>query len=328
MSLLNLNSDIAQKEKIAQAIIQHCAHLWPINTADQAQATKPRYKIVKALTGGLTNSSFIIQLNDQNNSQYVLRINDPDSIKLGINRLFEYIAHDKSQQLGLSPKLISHGVYLHQLQGKHHEINYCLRQYVAVGQIKQTLNLDDDIILLAETVAQLHNIKLSKDQLYPLSLLQRADNLWLNINSNNYPQLKPERDYIDQALQIFAKQKHHIGLCHFDLIKENILFEQDKINIIDWEYAAVSDQYFDLASVFSSYQLNPQQQTLFSQHYLCALDIHNEETLDKTRLKLCQLAVQYLSLLWYATQGQLSEQQLAEGLSDIKTEISSLPTTV
>jgi predicted Ser/Thr protein kinase len=56
-------------------------------------------------------------------------------------------------------------------------------------------------------------------------------------------------------------------LCHNDLNPGNILFDRDRVKLIDWEYAAINDRYFDLASVCVEFHLNRRDERLFIRSY-------------------------------------------------------------
>ena len=64
--------------------------------------------------------------------------------------------------------------------------------------------------------------------------------------------------------------------------------------MIDWEYAAVGDPYFDLAVVVQHHQLSPAQRDGFMQAYFGCL---SSEMLEK--LELWGRLYDHLSCLWY-----------------------------
>jgi len=55
-------------------------------------------------------------------------------------------------------------------------------------------------------------------------------------------------------------------LCHNDLNPRNVLFTE-KIQLIDWEDAAVNDRYFDLASVCVEFNLDEEDEAFFLRSY-------------------------------------------------------------
>ncbi len=60
---------------------------------------------------------------------------------------------------------------------------------------------------------------------------------------------------ITATFQALATHSSHIGLCHHDLVPENILCQAGTPYLIDFEYAAFSDVFFDLASISVGFSL-------------------------------------------------------------------------
>ena len=52
------------------------------------------------------------------------------------------------------------------------------------------------------------------------------------------------------------------ALCHNDLVHSNII-DGDPVRLIDWEYSAVGDPYFDLAIVVRHHQLKADRVEIF-----------------------------------------------------------------
>jgi len=61
------------------------------------------------------------------------------------------------------------------------------------------------------------------------------------------------------ALKDLKNYKQDLVLCHNDLNPKNILFE-NKIKILDWEYACINDRYFDLANICIEFKLSKRQE--------------------------------------------------------------------
>lgn len=89
-------------------------------------------------------------------------------------------------------------------------------------------------------------------------------------------------------------------LCHHDLSAENILVNKHASNtklikIIDWEYAAISDAYLDLANVANNFQLSNKQESELLSVYCEMRNINLNEQKYKAMKKLSQI----INQLWH-----------------------------
>jgi nicotinamide mononucleotide transporter len=69
-----------------------------------------------------------------------------------------------------------------------------------------------------------------------------------------------------EAFKVIERYPPEYVLAHNDLHPKNILFGK-KIQFIDWEYAGVTDRYFDLAAIIVEFKLNKKDQKRFLQTY-------------------------------------------------------------
>lgn len=73
-----------------------------------------------------------------------------------------------------------------------------------------------------------------------------------------------EQKVLQAIRQIFSPTT----LCHNDVVQGNILFSPCREYLIDWEYGAMNDHRFDIASFFSENQIiDPQSRNQFYQAY-------------------------------------------------------------
>jgi len=88
--------------------------------------------------------------------------------------------------------------------------------------------------------------------------------------------------------------------CHNDLSPGNILFSKDrdhyKFYVIDWEYACISDPFFDLAGICVNFGLSEAQEKKLIQNYSQNLSLY--PSFDKFN-KMKEL-YQIINLLWSA----------------------------
>jgi thiamine kinase-like enzyme len=89
--------------------------------------------------------------------------------------------------------------------------------------------------------------------------------------------------YKDKKVYEAFKRLQHFKpdyvLGHNDLHPKNILFGK-KIQFIDWEYAGVSDCYFDLAAIIVEFKLNDKDEKSFLRSYFSTRQTPNYKKLE------------------------------------------------
>ncbi len=76
---------------------------------------------------------------------------------------------------------------------------------------------------------------------------------------------------------------------HNDPWMNNFMLSNNKMYLIDWEYASLGDKHFDLAFTIDGSYLSEEQEKVF-------LDAYGEY--DKEELKNAKILVNYLTLIW------------------------------
>ncbi len=70
-----------------------------------------------------------------------------------------------------------------------------------------------------------------------------------------------------QIQKVYPRYDEDVVSSHNDLNPNNVLFDGEKIWIIDWEAAFQNDRYVDLAIVANFYSLDEAQEEVFLRHY-------------------------------------------------------------
>lgn len=97
-------------------------------------------------------------------------------------------------------------------------------------------------------------------------------------------------------------------LCHNDLVEGNFLFTNEKLYLIDFEYAGYNDYYFDIASFISENNLNYEETITFLKSYFVD-EVCNFKKLD--------IFLQFCDLLWYTWATLLYDKRKEEVYSQI-----------
>lgn len=85
------------------------------------------------------------------------------------------------------------------------------------------------------------------------------------VDSSLYLNENYENKVLKEVRKIFAKTP--MTICHNDLVKDNLLFKFNDVVLIDWEYGAMNNPYFDLASFVSENNLSKEQEEFFLSKY-------------------------------------------------------------
>lgn len=104
-----------------------------------------------------------------------------------------------------------------------------------------------------------------------------------------YNEMLPALKKIDERLTKIQNWK----LCHFDLCHKNILKSNDRLWIIDWEYATMGDPLLNLASIASIQRWDDDQMEILLQDYN-----PNKEKADFYRLYLYRIMTDIHWFLW------------------------------
>lgn len=224
---------------------------------------------------GMTNSSFLFECKG---NKYIFRIPGEGTDML-INRHEEY---DVYQQIK-DKKLCDEIVYINPENG--YKITKFIENAVNcnpedLNQVKQCMQLLKSFHGLKLKVK--HSFDVFKQINYYESL-REGPSVY-----DDYILTKKKvfelKDYIDQ-------QEKEICLCHIDSVCDNFIFSNERIYLIDWEYAGMQDPHLDIA-MFAIYALYDKKQV--DQ----LIDFYFENQCDhQTRIKIyCYVAA--AGLLW------------------------------
>lgn len=200
-------------------------------------------EIIRAFSSGLTNRSYLIRVNG---AFYKLRINSPKSAQLGVNREREQGILQGLAHLGFTPQLLySSPTY-----------SYSLFEYI-----------EGEPWTKASTLSATSQQKITDlIRRYQQVQFKTTDSTSADLYTRNYikyfneyeKQLKPsaltdeewERFFdFKESLQRWQNQQRTAVLCHHDLLPENIIEQENRLYILDWEYAAVGCGDLDFLSI-------------------------------------------------------------------------------
>jgi len=228
------------------------------------------------LMDGPTNTTYLVE---RGGERFVLRLDKPEARRLGLDRDNERVVCQAIAEAGLTPH------YLH----FDTSAGVCLRPYIT-GRSLGRDDLLEPLTLerLADTLRRLHRLPPVGARFDAAGAVRRYSAQLAT------PQAAVLAERCAGLLAQIGRHAATPALCHNDLVAENMLEPvEGALLLIDWEYAAVGDPYFDLAVVVRHHGLDPS----LTQHFFDAYLLHAPSKKESRRFDLqCQLYDALLTL--------------------------------
>ncbi len=241
------------------------------------------------LGGGITNLNYRV---DVRGESFVVRIPGKDSELLGIDRRREYACTETASRSGVAPEVIAfldaEGILVTRfIAGRGFSAEEIGRP-ASVRRVAASLRRYHDgppfpgTFSAFETVRQYLRTVSGREVPFPPSfawIMERAETVEQAIGSVPRP-LRP---------------------CHNDLLLANFIDDGDLIRIIDWEYAAMGDPFFDLGNFAVHLGLSDAQEALLLEAYSGQAGPE-----DVARLKLIKILSDLREAMWAMVQVAIS----------------------
>ncbi len=183
--------------------------------------------------GGLSSDNYKIIYN---NKIYFLRL-CPHTY-LHTNRGLELRVIDKASTLGLCDKPCYYEVKT------GHMVSPWINGNMPSEEDFQTLEFID---LVTERLKKLHTLTCDEEfQLY--DHIQSRIKLCMDYKIQLPDSINTILNTLEK-LEIKLNKNKHLGLCHNDLNASNMILHNNNLYFVDYEYAAIGDVFFDLATV-------------------------------------------------------------------------------
>ncbi len=206
----------------------------------------------RQLSDGPTNASFQV---GHEGRAYVLRIDKPGASRLGLDRTNEERLSRAAAAAGLAPQI----VYSEPGQG------ILLREFLpGRSWTGRDLQNSDNLAWLARRLERLHALDVEADPFDPVRAARRYTG---QLATPEAARLLDRLEHL--AADIGAPERP--APCHNDLLAQNLLevdSEPASLVLIDWEYAAPGDPWFDLATVIQHHHLPAPLSSAFIEAYL------------------------------------------------------------
>jgi aminoglycoside phosphotransferase (APT) family kinase protein len=199
------------------------ARLWP-----------GRVRSIEVLAHGITNSNYVVDLGDE---RVVVRVPGNDTHLLGIDRSNEVVAGGIAASIGVGPEVLA----IDQATG-------CIVFRFIDGRPISTAELAEEPMLgqFVETLRAVHHAGVTPTIWNPYVVI-RDHRVVATARGAEAPFDSTHAFELLARIEI-ARPFRATVLGHNDLLNANFLFD-DRLRIVDWEYAGMSDPFFDLANV-------------------------------------------------------------------------------
>ncbi len=231
--------------------------------------------IVEKLAGGPANDSWLLR---RGNERFVARFDQPLVKIFALDRRAERDVLHTVSDAGIGPQVIwsdpDKGVLV---------TSWIPGSTWSITDIRQPIKLR----ALAATLRQLHSLPPHGPAFAPGKMaMAYARGAGTSIALHLAEQAAREAEKL-------LSETGQPSLCHNDLVHSNIIGEET-VKLIDWEYSAVGDPYFDLAIVVRHHQLEKNLLEGFLTDYFGTAGEKHFSRLDR----FCRLYDQ-LAALWY-----------------------------
>ncbi|GAC1465613.1 MAG: phosphotransferase family protein [Isosphaeraceae bacterium] len=246
---------------------------------------------LEPLPGGITNHNYLVRSGSQS---FVARLCEERTF-LGIDRRNEVVSQREAHALGIAPAIV------------HHDGGVLVSEYLAA----RTLRSDDVrnsafVPRLASTFRQLHQgwDRLTGEILY-FSPFQ-AVRTYVQTARTQDGSLPEDIDHLlDDARRLAHRLQPFVPvLCHNDVLAGNILADEERVWLVDWEYAGIGHPLFDLANVSANCRFSATDDNLLLTAYRGTTSIDPEDLQELSILKAISLLRE---ALWSVIQSVISD---------------------
>jgi len=208
---------------MGEVVDELASRLWP-----------GRVQSIEVLAHGITNSNYVVDLGDE---RVVVRVPGANTQLLGIDRTNEVIAGGLAAAAGVGPEVLTTD-----------EATGCIVFRFIDGRPVPATELCEEPMLshFVQTLRVVHAAGTAPTIWNPYDVIR--DHRDVAASREVRAPFDAERAFaLLDAIEV-ARPFRATVLGHNDLLNANFLFD-GRLRIVDWEYAGMSDPFFDLANV-------------------------------------------------------------------------------
>ena len=242
---------------------------------------------IRPLGVGITNRNFVVTTD---HGEYVVRIPGERTSLLGIDRAYEAEAARRAADLGIGPAVLGMleevGTLVTELVDGHH------LEPTAFGE-----RLED----VVDLIHRFHDSG-PLGGAFPIHRIvewhARDASAHGVMAPNSYERLHQQSRRIEAA---FARSPMPTVACHNDLLPGNVLFSDDRVWLLDFEYAGMNDVFFDLGNLSVNSELSHE-----AEERLLTLYFGQVTKSSWARLQLMKMMSEFREGMWAVVQQAIS----------------------
>ena len=208
---------------------------------------------ISSIKGGITNKNFLVA---DGSKKYFVRIGDdiPEHLVFRSN---EVQASKAASNIGICPKLL--------FNEKSIQIfNYVEGKTFESKDIKK--NLDNITKLIKKVHTKIPDQLIGQSVIFWVFHVIKNYKNFLDKHKSSYIKILP--DLLKKALKLESiSSPFEIVFSHNDLLPANFIQDQEKIWLIDWEYAGFNTPLFDLGGLASNNEFTEKEEESLLEKY-------------------------------------------------------------
>lgn len=244
--------------------------------------------VVTPLAGGITNQNYRVEVSGE---CFVLRVGGKGTHLLGIDRAREYACASIAAQVGVGAEVVRFLAA---------EDALITRFVVGEGITPESASQPQRLGRIVEAMRRYHSGPAFPSTFSPFAVVRDYYQLALQhgvIFPDTLPRVGALMNEIERAIGSMPSVP-----CHNDLLASNFIDDGAHICIIDWEYAAMGDRFFDLGNFAVNQEFAEEQCALLLQQYF-----GEARPTDIAHLHLMRLASDLRESFWGFLQLGISE---------------------
>jgi thiamine kinase-like enzyme len=260
---------------------------------DRVPGWAGRARVVRALEGGITNRNLLV---DVDGERFVVRLTGADTHLLGIDREVERIANTRAADLGLAPEVFAF------LEPER----YLVTRFVVGKPVPAAVMRGP--AMLTRVAAMLHEFHESDPLPGTFDCFRIPEISAANARERGVAIPEAYGAALERAREIeaaFDSSPEPRVPCHNDLLNANFLREQsdanDRLWLLDWEYAGMNERYFDLGNLTVNNELDADSETALLEAYFGAVTPRG-----RARLALMKIMSDLREAMWGVVQQGIS----------------------
>jgi thiamine kinase-like enzyme len=244
--------------------------------------------VTSALGGGITNLNYRV---DVDGKAFVVRIPGKDSELLGIDRRREYACTLAASQSGVVPEVV------HFLEPE----GILVTSFIVGREVSaEEMGRPTTMRRVADSLRRYHSGPSFPGTFSALETVREY--LRISRSGASLPSaidwMIERAETIDGVLRAVTRPPRP---CHNDLLRGNFIDDGHLIRILDWEYAATGDPFFDLGNFAVHQGLSDTQEAMLLEAYLGQVTAP-----DLARLKLMKIVSDLREAMWAMVQVTIS----------------------